>query len=135
MKKPPQGPPYEVGYGKPPQQTRFQKGTSGNPTGRRRGSLNLATTLNQALKKKMTVTEDGRRKTITTLEAAIKVLINKALKGDARALQQLLAALGPLVGVEPATHAAATDANDAAVMAMLCKQFGGQNNNEPTDVS
>ena len=29
---------YEVGYGKPPLQTRFRKGQSGNPGGRRRGS-------------------------------------------------------------------------------------------------
>ena len=27
---------YEVGYGKPPVATRFQKGTSGNPSGRRK---------------------------------------------------------------------------------------------------
>ena len=28
---------YEVGYGKPPSQTRFRKGVSGNPGGRPRG--------------------------------------------------------------------------------------------------
>ncbi|MGJ3627161.1 DUF5681 domain-containing protein [Sphingomonas sp. MMS24-JH45] len=35
------GPTYEVGYGKPPIHARFQKGQSGNPKGRKKGSKNL----------------------------------------------------------------------------------------------
>lgn len=31
---------YEVGYGKPPAETRFKKGQSGNPNGRPKGSRN-----------------------------------------------------------------------------------------------
>src|SRR5262245_29748444 len=36
---------YEIGYGKPPRHTRFQKGQSGNPRGRKRGSVNTEITL------------------------------------------------------------------------------------------
>ncbi len=32
---------YTVGYGKPPVENRFQKGQSGNPGGRRRGTKTL----------------------------------------------------------------------------------------------
>jgi hypothetical protein len=36
---------YAVGYGKPPVETRFQKGQSGNPEGRPRGTKKLVTLL------------------------------------------------------------------------------------------
>lgn len=34
---------YAVGKRKPPQHSRFKKGQSGNPSGRRKGTKNLAT--------------------------------------------------------------------------------------------
>ena len=54
---------YTVGKGKPPEHTRFQKGQSGNPTGRRKGSKNVATLLEQVLNERVVVTENGKRKT------------------------------------------------------------------------
>ncbi len=122
MKKPAK--PYEVGYGKPPLQSRFQPGQSGNPKGRPKGSLNLAAALNRALKEKVTVVENGRRKSLTKLDVAIKGLVNRAVTGDAKAMQQMLA-LGPLVGIDPNPASTALDANDAALMADILARFGG----------
>lgn len=79
-----------VGYGKPPRQTRFKKGLSGNPAGRPKGALNVATTLARILKEPVVVQEHGRRRTITKFEAAATQLVNKAASGDARALTLLL---------------------------------------------
>ena len=86
-----------VGYGRPPKQTRFQKGRSGNPRGRPKGALNLATVLARTLQEPVVITEQGRKKTITKFDAAVKQLVNKAASGEARAIAQLF----PLVqGVE-----------------------------------
>ena len=82
--------PYEVGYGKPPQHTRFQPGKSGNPQGRPKGAKNLATIVNNAIKEKVVVTENGKRKKKSKLEVAIMQLVNKAAVGDHKALTQLL---------------------------------------------
>ena len=82
--------PNEVGYGKPPEVTRFKKGVSGNPKGRPKGALNVATVFIKTLREKVVVNENGRRKTVTKLEAALKQLVNKAASGDIRALRQLL---------------------------------------------
>jgi Family of unknown function (DUF5681) len=79
-----------VGYGAPPESTRFKKGASGNPKGRPKGSLNIATVFTKTLREKVVINERGKRRTVTKLEAALKQLVNKAASGDLRALAQLV---------------------------------------------
>lgn len=78
-------------YRNPPKDTRFKKGQSGNPKGRPKGRPNLATVLEKTLRETVVITENGRRKVITKLEAATRQLVDKAASGDLRALQQLVA--------------------------------------------
>jgi Family of unknown function (DUF5681) len=87
--KPPPNVSGQVGYRNPPEHTRFKKGQSGNPKGRPKGSLNMATVLARTLHEKVIINENGQRKVVTKLEAAIKQLVNKAAAGDLRALQHL----------------------------------------------
>ena len=82
---------YKVGYGKPPKARQFKRGKSGNPKGRPKGSLNLATDLTAELGEHITVREDGRPRKISKQRALIKSLMAKALQGDVRAMASLLA--------------------------------------------
>ena len=97
--------PYPVGYANPPAETRFKPGQSGNPRGRPKGVPNFATAVARILREKVTVIENGRRRSVSKLEAAATQLVNKAVKGDARAFQQTLQ-LAELVGVTLATDQA-----------------------------
>ena len=81
---------YEVGYGKPPEHTRFKKGQSGNSKGRPEGSKNFSTDVKTALQTPVRVNSGGRPRTVSTQEAALMRLREKALKGDARALDRII---------------------------------------------
>jgi hypothetical protein len=82
---------YRVGYRRPPLETRFCAGVSGNPRGRPKGARSLASVVATTLGERVAVTENGRRRRITKLEAAVKQLVNRAASGEARAMQLLLA--------------------------------------------
>src|SRR5438045_7456742 len=78
---------YEVGYGRPPRHTRFEKGRSGNPEGRPPGAKNLKTLLAEALNETVIVTENGGRRKITKRAAIVTQLVNRSAKPDLRALK------------------------------------------------
>lgn len=92
--------PYEVGYGKPPVHSRWPSGTSGNKRGRPKGSKNHLTALRRILDQKITVVENGRRRRITKLEAAMSVQLNMAAQGNTRAFQATLKVV-ELLGLKP----------------------------------
>lgn len=128
---------YEVGFGKPPKKNQFKPGQSGNPRGRPKGTLNLATTVRKALREKVVVTENGRRRQISKLDAAVTQLVNRAVKGDPRAIQQLLG-LAPLFNTEACSALPPTPADaDMAVMAALMQRLGraGQDDSGTLDAS
>src|SRR5208283_358917 len=79
-----------IGYRRPPIRTRFRPGQSGNPRGRPKGARNLSSVVAAALSERVSVNENGRRRRITKLEAAIKQLVNRAASGEQRATQLLL---------------------------------------------
>ena len=79
----------EVGYGKPPESTRFKPGQSGNPKGRPKGVKNFETDLQEMLRAKVEIKNANGTRTMTTVQAALQTLARKAVAGDTRASQQL----------------------------------------------
>jgi hypothetical protein len=78
---------YDVGYGKPPLHTCFRKGQSGNPKGRDKGTKNFATIFMKAMSQPVSINENGKRKTISKLAAAVTQLANDAARGDKKSIQ------------------------------------------------
>lgn len=81
---------YPIGYKKPPQNTRFKKGKSGNPKGRPPRSRNFLTLLKEELGQQVVVTEHGSKRSITKMEAMIKRIVSGALQGDQRSTTTLI---------------------------------------------
>lgn len=81
---------FEVGYGKPPKKNRFKKGHSGNSKGRPKCSRNFAKDLDDVLNARMKINENGRSRNVSTQLAVLMRLRQKAVKGEARALERLL---------------------------------------------
>ena len=108
---------YEIGYRRPPKDTQFKKGQSGNPKGRPKGSQNFLTLLAKELDQKVIVNENGRKKTITRQHAIIKRMVAGALAGDTKATLTLFDVLKRSGGMEAASEAPAQVFDPAAVLA------------------
>lgn len=118
---------YELGYSKPPRQSQFKKGRSGNPKGRPSGAKNLSTLLSEALNEPVIVAENGRHRKITKRQAAFKQLVNEAAKGNWRALKLLVDILQDIERrTEPQTDESSFSLADEKVIAQLKARLHGK---------
>jgi hypothetical protein len=91
---------YEVGYGRPPIQHRFAKGTSGNPKGRPKtpkGSKRhntLLESLERLANRKISLVLNGKRTTLSVMEAILVKTQQQALDGKQDAVRTLLGLQG-----------------------------------------
>jgi Family of unknown function (DUF5681) len=81
-----------VGYGKPPVHSRFRKGQSGNPTGKRRHgeAERVEALIWQELYRLLTVREGDAVTKMPVLQAVIRSQIASATKGNVTAQRALL---------------------------------------------
>jgi hypothetical protein len=73
---------YEVGYGKPPKATQFQRGRSGNPKGRPKKAMGFDHEFIRESEELITINDNGQRRRISKLQGIVKQLHNKALTGN-----------------------------------------------------
>ncbi len=120
---------YEVGYGKPPQHTRWKTGQSGNPKGRPKKIKEFEKLLDIELSKEVSISENGKQVRLPKRELIIKTLVHDALKGDKRALKILMPYITEhktITGFEP-------DAADRAAFIQLLSEFGEADDDQQTD--
>lgn len=83
---------YEVGYGKPPRHTRFEKGRSGNPAGRPKGASKskehkeFLEVIREEGARDLPGTVDGT----TTAQAVVRSVFISAVKGDSAARKLIM---------------------------------------------
>jgi Family of unknown function (DUF5681) len=81
---------YKVGYGRPPLRTRFKKGKSGNPKGKRKKSPDLSEIIGEELESSRYVEIDNKREKLSITRLLVKQYIRMALKGNIKAILSLL---------------------------------------------
>ena len=80
-------PSYTVGYGRPPEHTRWKKGQTGNPGRiRKRDAKSAAELVDEFFAKEIVVVENGVSQRRTAFEIILLQLFNKAMAGNTRAL-------------------------------------------------
>lgn len=81
---------YEVGYGKPPRSSQFQPGQSGNPRGRPKRRKAPADQVAEILNRPVSVTENGKRRKVSSLQAFMMRQMRDALEGNPRAAANVM---------------------------------------------
>jgi hypothetical protein len=114
---------YEVGYGKPPRQTQFQKGRSANPGGRPRklpAERLKALALHEAYRT-MIVMEDGHAVPLSAIQAVLRSQFKTAAAGNVRAQHAILTMIQDIE-------------QDNAIAAQTAAKYGPVNGDEVDDV-
>jgi hypothetical protein len=113
----PEGPDYEVGYGRPPKATRFKPGQSGNPRGRPKGAKSIPALLEGELNRKLRVREGNRERMLTKRELLIRRLVANGVQKGGRDGELVLRLVASHAGeADPASLPQALDAQDEAIL-------------------
>lgn len=79
-----------VGYGRPPLQSRFKPGESGNPKGRPKGAVSFKSDLLEELSETIAVRQGSGEVRITKQRLIVKKLVAASIDGDPKAASALI---------------------------------------------
>ena len=125
---------FAVGDKKPPRHSRFQPGRSGNRRGKEKGVRNFGTDVKRTLEVPVKLNDQGRARRVSTQEAALLRLSQKALKGDARSIVQILE-LAKIFNNSTAVESAgdkALAAEDQAILDAFTEEVRSRPGAQPT---
>ena len=117
---------YSVGFGKPPLETRFKPGQSGNPNGRKKGSVNFASEVRRVFGRKLTVQIHGSNQRMTMSEAVLSKIVTKGLNGDTGALRLSVNLMQAADADEPVSATLFESAGDRQLLQEMFSQVGRQ---------
>ena len=119
---------YSVGYGKPPEHTRFKRGKSGNPKGRPKNSRNFKTILKEVLNEPVEIRQGHRTSKVCAFEALIRATTNRAMKGDGKDLGSLVTFLRSygLADEESEQEEQHLSASDQQILSDFMRRHGPQ---------
>jgi hypothetical protein len=101
-----------VGYGRPPEKSRFHRGRSGNPSGRPKRRPSFRT----ALLEELAANAAGKGQSAgSKLQALVKTLVDTAIAGDGRA-QSVLVGVLARIGEAEETVATTPTSDDQAIL-------------------
>lgn len=81
---------YDIGFKRPPVNTQFRKGISGNPYGRKTEKHFVESILSKVLFAVTAPTAERRTRSCTNMEAMIRAMVMKALDGDVVAFREVM---------------------------------------------
>jgi hypothetical protein len=115
-----------VGFGRPPEATRFRKGQSGNPAGRPKAARALKTDVAEVLDLEVTVNMPAGPTPMRMQQAMVMSIAAKAAKGDVRAAQAMIALISLTLPerVKDPPHAVRLDPVEQAMLEDILKQMG-----------
>lgn len=124
---------YLVGYGKPPKESQFKPGKSGNMKGRPKGRISTARLLEKHMDTKVTVNIGGKQKKVSRREALVLSAIGDAFKGNEKVRRQFLDLVLSFDATSQAENASAADmAQDQAVVDALLYSYGVKGETDKT---
>lgn len=122
MSTPSSPPDYKVGRGRPPEHSRFKKGRSGNPGGRRKRPASVQEVLETILHTEIEITIAGERRRVTVLEGMFWGQTQAGIRGNTRAAKWVL---GNYADARKAISTDVLPEEDQAILARAKQRLAG----------